>query len=84
MDHHHEFESTALRYSAVITPTKRGWKEEAYKLRVVMRSWIADVMVADLSPLIFARYRDERLAQVGPDAVIREIGLIRHALKVGA
>lgn len=68
------------RYLTDVTPTKRSQDSERLRLSKLLRHPIADLTLADLSPARIAAYRDERLTQVKPATVRRELSLIHHAL----
>jgi integrase len=83
-----EAESTTFgeilkRYIAEVCPTKRGGIDEAIRLRATCRTKLAKLNMAALSPKVIAAHRDERLKQVMPGTVIRELGhfsaIINHA-----
>ena len=83
-----EAESTTLkdvleRYIAEVCPSKRGGVDEAIRLRATCRTKLAQLSMAALSPKAIAEYRDERLKQVMPGTVIRELSylssIINHA-----
>jgi integrase len=83
-----EAEATTLksiieRYIADVCPSKRGGSDEAIRLRKTCRMKLAKLSMAALTPKIIAAYRDERLTQVMPGTVIRELAylssIINHA-----
>ena len=83
-----EAESTTLkeiieRYIVEVCPSKRGYAEEAIRLRATCRTRLAKLSMAALSPHAIATFRDERLKQVSPGTVIRELAylsaIINHA-----
>ncbi|PPR73246.1 MAG: hypothetical protein CFH05_01207, partial [Alphaproteobacteria bacterium MarineAlpha3_Bin4] len=45
-----------------------------------MRHPIAEMMLSKLKPTHFAKYRDQRLKEVTPTSVIKELVLLNHAL----
>ena len=81
----HTFGDVAQRYLNEITPTKRGSREETYRIKRALRTFIADIELDKLSPNHFAEWRDMRLQEVSPDSVKRELGTMSaicdHALK---
>lgn len=81
-------ESTTLkdvieRYIADVCPTKRGGPDEAIRLRATCRTKLAKLSMAALTAKEVASYRDERLKEVKPGTVIRELAylssIINHA-----
>ncbi|MCY1213649.1 Tyrosine recombinase XerC [compost metagenome] len=83
-----EAESTTLgdvleRYIVDVCPSMRGGTEDAIRLRAMGRTKLAKLSMAALTPMAVAAYRDERLKQVQPGTVIRELAylsaIINHA-----
>lgn len=81
-------ESTTLKevleqYIVDVLPIKRGGLEDAIRLRAMSRTKIAKFSMGALSPTAIGNYRDERLKQVKPATVIRELAylsaIINHA-----
>lgn len=70
------------RYLAEITPQKRSARSEHYRLQGMMRRSIAHRTLALLTPQHVAAYRDERLAEVAPATVIRELNSLGHAIDI--
>ncbi|WP_186108517.1 tyrosine-type recombinase/integrase [Burkholderia gladioli] len=74
------------RYRDVEIP-KRNYdnKSEYYRLGKIARSWIGQFSVYNLTPAVVAQYRDERINEVGPATVARELaniqGIINHACR---
>jgi len=83
-----EAESTTLgdvleRYIADVCPSMRGGIEDTIRLRAMCRTRLAKLSMAALTPMAVAAYRDERLKQVQPGTVIRDLAylsaIINHA-----
>lgn len=81
-------ESTTLgdvleRYIVDVCPSMRGGAEDTIRLRAMCRTRLAQLSMAALTPMAVAAYRDERLKQVQPGTVIRELAylsaIINHA-----
>jgi integrase len=70
------------RYIKEITPTKRGERPEKLRLERIKRDKIALIKLADLTPDVFADWRDRRLKEVGNASVIREFTTLSHACTV--
>ena len=70
------FDHVLERYAKEVVPTKRGGASELPRLRSMREHHIAEKRLADLGPADFSSYRDERLKQVGPGTVLRELGLL--------
>lgn len=71
------------RYLREVTPTMRGAKEDAIRLKAILRRPIAKVNTLLLNSSRIAKYRDERLKEVSAGTVIRELAyfssIINHA-----
>ncbi len=70
------------RYRDEITPQKRGAAVERYRLARLLACQLAPLSLENLTAEHVARYRDHRLREVGPEAVRRELGLVRHVLNI--
>jgi hypothetical protein len=82
-----EAESTRLkelfeRYLAEITPRKKGAASETNRLRALMRLLLARRYVAGIRSMDIARFRDERLQEVTPSTVKRDLVLFGHVFEV--
>jgi integrase len=77
------FKDLIQQYLKEVTPTLRGAPEDTYRLRKMMRNPLAELNLAELTPNKIANYRDERLKEVKPNTVIRELAyissMINHA-----
>lgn len=71
------------RYVAEITPAKRSASSERYRIRGMLTRSICFRTLAMLTPAEVAKYRDERLGQVAPATVIRELNTLGHAIDIG-
>lgn len=71
------------RYLREVTPSMRGAKEDAFRLKAILRRPIAKVNLLLLNTSRIAQYRDERLRVVSAGTVIRELAyfssIINHA-----
>jgi integrase len=73
-----------LRFREVEIP-KRNYdnKSEYYRLGAIANREIGAYSIYNLTPMVVAQYRDERLLEVGPASVARELaniqGIINHA-----
>lgn len=70
------------RYLKEVTVTKRGERPERLRLERIKRDKIAAVKLSDLSPDVFADWRDRRMKEVGNASVIREFTTMSHACTV--
>ncbi|CAM8355991.1 XerC Integrase [Candidatus Methylopumilus universalis] len=77
------FKDLIQQYLKEVTPTLRGAPEDTYRLRKMMRNPIAELNLTELTPNKIANYRDERLKEIKPNTVIRELAyissMINHA-----
>jgi integrase len=71
------------RYLREVTPTMRGAKPDTIRLKAILRKPVAKVNTLALNSARIAKYRDERLQEVGAGTVIRELAyfssIINHA-----
>ena len=63
-----------------VTPTKRGHKSERIRLNRVLKTDLTNVLAIDLIPTHIAQWRDDRLKQVQPPSVARELTTISSVL----
>jgi len=70
------------RYGAEISPTKKGCRQEQYRIAVIKKHPLAKMSLATLASHHIASYRDHRLKKVKPSTVALELGLLQHALGV--
>ena len=72
-----------LRYVREVTPTMRSARDETIRLNALARRPIARYSIANLTASRVAEYRDERLQEVSPGTVIRDLAylsaVINHA-----
>jgi len=68
------------RYMDEVSPTKKGAADEAIRIRAIQRRKLAAHSLANLSPAAVARFRDERLREVGAGAVIRDLSMLSSVI----
>ena len=78
-----EAEATTLgdvlrRYRQTVTPMKRGAVEEAFRLKALEQRKMARLAVANVTPLVIAEFRDERLKDCCPGTVIRDLAVLSY------
>ena len=61
------------RYIIEVLPTMRGGKADFIRLKALARRPIAKLNMVALTPQKIARHRDERLKEIAPATVIREL-----------
>lgn len=71
------------RYMREVTPTMKSASEDSFRLKALIRRDICRLSLANLSASKIAAFRDERLKEVSPGTVIRELAylsaIINHA-----
>jgi len=70
------------RYGRKVTPTKRGFYVEKYIVSRLRRTWLSNIWLSKLNSGHLARYRDERLKEVGASACNRDLSIISHAIRI--
>lgn len=76
------FSDLLNKYLTEVSPTKRSYREEAYRLIRLMSMPIGKVRLPDLEERHFIEWRDARLAQVSHASVLREWNTLSHVLTV--
>ena len=69
------------RYLNEITPSKRGHKVEAIRIRKLMRDPIAATKFGYLKPSHLIKYRNGRLKEVSASTVKKEINILSHVFE---
>ena len=70
------------RYRDTISPRKRSYDTERLVLSAFLLHPICRRRLSELRTEDFAAYRDERLGEVKPSTVRRQLAIIKHALEV--
>jgi len=77
------FKEVIERYITEVLPTMRGCSADRIRLRALARRPLAKLNMVALSPQRIAQFRDERLKEIAPATVIRELAyvssIINHA-----
>ena len=76
LPNNHTFASAMARYLDEISTTKKSLKFERIKGKVLMRSSFAHIPLNKINASHIAKWRDERLQQVQPATVNRQLNLI--------
>ena len=71
-----------IRYRDTVTINKRGCVPEKQRIEVLLRKAWTNQPLSKTTPAMFSRYRDERLKEVRPGTVIRELGFLRTIFEV--
>jgi integrase len=74
-------ENLITRYREQITPQKKGRDQETRRLNLLIRDPISKTKLVEMSPALFARFRDRRLKD-GIRTCHYDLVLLRHILKV--
>lgn len=78
------------KYMEEVSPTKKGEREEVWRLKAIQRHEIASYAVGRLTPAVIANWRDQRLSglsgasngrPVSGSTVNREMNLLHHVLE---
>ena len=69
------------QYAREVTPLKKGSSSELLRIGVIQRHPAVEISLINLSPNHIAKYRDDRLKQVAPGTVRRELSVISHAVE---
>lgn len=67
---------TLNRYLAEVTPLHRGGAVEAIRIRKLLRHKLVHLSLVALNAQRIATYRDERLREVSPGTVLRELQIL--------
>ena len=71
------------RYMLEVLPRMKGAKEDSIRLKALCRRAITKCSVAALTPSKIANYRDERLTEVAPGTVVRELAYLSSIINHG-
>ena len=73
------------RFTIEVSPSHKGHLKEVARMRHTARGKIWETYVGNLKPQAIAEWRDQRLKQVSPATVLREMGdlalVMNHAIK---
>lgn len=70
------------RYRNEVTPTKRSSEQETYRLNRLLKQKISFLPLDRLSGNEVSKFRDDRLVEVGPQAVRHELNVLAHILRI--
>jgi integrase len=76
------FGTILSRYLAEIVPRKRSADTDRRMINRVLAMPLSKVALSNLTPALFAAYRDERLKLVAGPTVRREMAVLRHCIEV--
>ena len=69
-----------IRYADTVSVTKKGTEPERIRLMKIARHTVGKLPIAQLKSLHFAQYRDQRLKEVSPSTVKKELNLLSHVI----
>ena len=69
-----------IRYADTVSVTKKGTEPERIRLVKIARHTVGKLPIAQLKSLHFAQYRDQRLKEVSPSTVKKELNLLSHVI----
>lgn len=78
------FKELMERYAREVSPAKQGHRWEAIRIRKFQRHDIAKIKLGKLCGDDFGKWRDQRLGEVKPGSVIREMALLGAILNKAA
>jgi integrase len=70
------------RYLATVTPNKKSRVAETYVLEAFLRRPLCTKRLSDLGQVDFARYRDQRLAEIESSSLRRELNPIQNMFEI--
>src|SRR5665647_286678 len=70
------------RYRDQVSPTKRSAHTERSRINAILRRPIVHRTLSKLTSADIATYRDERLKDVAPATVVRELNTLSHAIEI--
>lgn len=70
------------RYREEVTPRKRSAQQETYRLNRLLKDEISSISLDRLSGHHVSKFRDERLSEVGPQAVLHDLNVMGHVLRI--
>lgn len=77
------FSEILTRYSKEITPLKRSAKNELIVIKAILRETWTRVDLRHLRTEDLIKWRDQRLTEVKPATIKRQLNIIKHACTVG-
>ena len=81
-DHQITLNEAIERYLQQVSPLKKGYKEEKYRLLRIKSELFSRNLLCDITGAQIASYRDKRLRLVSSAAVRRELNILRHLFNI--
>jgi len=72
------------RYLHEVSSRKKGYDREIYAINALLREEFAGLAINEVTPSVFAAYRDRRMKEVQGTSIRRYLGIIQHAFDVAA
>ncbi|WP_080442204.1 site-specific integrase [Burkholderia ubonensis] len=69
------------RYRDTVVPTFKGARPTTYRINTILRHPMSRCSMTDLTPTVVAAWRDDRLRKVSPGSLLREIAILRSAVR---
>lgn len=70
------------RYLELVSPRKKSHYKERCRLLRLQKTAMAGLTLDKVTPAVFARFRDERLSQVGAQAIRHDLNVLGHMFKI--
>ena len=70
------------RYLEEVSVQKKGHGRETYTINALLREDFADQTINEVTPSVFAAYRDRRLGEIKGTTIRRNLGIIQHAFDI--
>lgn len=71
-----------IRYRDTISPSKKGGDIEVCRLNAFLRHPMARLSLSSVSTSAFAAYRDQRLEEISPSSLLRELAPLQHMFAI--
>jgi len=68
------------RYNEEVVPTLKGRVQDSSRIKII-NTGLGSLFLSELTPLLLAEYRDNRLKQLSPQSVKHELSMISRVLK---
>lgn len=69
------------KYRSEITPNKRGAYTESYRIEKFLQADMVKLKYNQITPQIIANYKEQRLKEVQPSTVRRDLNLLSHVFE---
>lgn len=70
-------------YGRNVTPTKKGRAKEQYRLRALQKMPLSKVLLKDLRMHHVNTFKEQRIKEVSPPTVLRDLRLLSHIINTG-